>query len=72
MGDISQAAPLNDLVESSDKELEMQEHSVDDIPLCDIFLGDYDSSDDYESEPDCKSVLMLYIYDLYFGHSCYV
>ena len=43
--EISQAAALNDLVEGSDKEQEVQEYAnIDDILLSHISHSDYDSS----------------------------
>ena len=47
----SQACPLCELVESSDEEA-TNDVDVDDIPLSDISLTDYNSSNDYESDPD--------------------
>ena len=53
----SKASALSELVESSDKEV-ANYVKVDDIPLSDISLSTYNSSNDYESDPDNISLLM--------------
>ena len=52
--EISQATALNDLVESSDKEQEVQEYAN----FSNISLSDYGNICNCESEPDCISLLM--------------
>ena len=54
----SQASALCELVESSDEEA-TNDVDVDDMPLSDISLRDYNSSDDYESDPDKISFLNI-------------
>ena len=54
----SQASALCELVERSDEEA-TNDVDVDDMPLSDISLRDYNSSDDYESDPDKISFLNI-------------